>query len=86
MHVIAISSCFGALSTVFVLLRLYTRFYLIRHPGIDDYIITLALVRYQAIAQSQLMMRFSVLHGVHSLSSCKVFINGRHHVIPAHPM
>lgn len=50
MHVIAIASCFGGIATVFVLLRLYTRFYLISHPGIDDYMVILALVRCQAIA------------------------------------
>ncbi|KAL4967506.1 uncharacterized protein BDV14DRAFT_197872 [Aspergillus stella-maris] len=43
MHIIAIAACFSGLSTVFVLLRLFTRFYLINHPGIDDYTIAVAL-------------------------------------------
>lgn len=44
MRIIAIASCFSALSTVFVTLRLFTRFYLINHPGADDYIVAVALV------------------------------------------
>ncbi|KAL4780330.1 hypothetical protein BJX76DRAFT_364388 [Aspergillus varians] len=44
MQVVVIASCFSAISTCLVLLRLFTRFYLINHPGIDDYTITIALL------------------------------------------
>ncbi|KAL4923151.1 uncharacterized protein BDV17DRAFT_285636 [Aspergillus undulatus] len=44
MQIIAIAACFNALSTIFVALRLFTRFYLISHPGVDDYTITVALL------------------------------------------
>ncbi|KAL3465028.1 hypothetical protein BJX64DRAFT_285895 [Aspergillus heterothallicus] len=43
MHIIAIASIFGGLSTFFVLSRLFTRFWLIKHPGLDDYTIAAAV-------------------------------------------
>jgi hypothetical protein len=40
-----ISIAFGSVSTIIVLLRLYTRFHIIRSPGLDDYTIAFAQVR-----------------------------------------
>lgn len=44
MGIIATASAFSALSTFFVALRLFTRFQLIKNPGVDDYTIAAALV------------------------------------------
>jgi hypothetical protein len=44
MGIIATASGFSALSTLFVALRLFTRFQLIKNPGADDYTIAAALV------------------------------------------
>ncbi|KAL2866196.1 uncharacterized protein BJX67DRAFT_382013 [Aspergillus lucknowensis] len=44
MQIIAIASSFGGLSTFFVGLRQFTRFYLIKNPGIDDYTIAVAVL------------------------------------------
>ncbi|KAJ5970707.1 uncharacterized protein N7479_000625 [Penicillium vulpinum] len=43
MYVVVITSVFTALAIVCVALRLYTRFYLLKAPGLDDLIITAAL-------------------------------------------
>jgi hypothetical protein len=43
-HAVEISTVFTVLAAITVTLRLYTRFFLIRHPGIEDYGILLAMV------------------------------------------
>jgi hypothetical protein len=40
-----ISVAFTVLATITVVLRLWTRFFIVRFPGIEDYFITLATVR-----------------------------------------
>jgi hypothetical protein len=45
MYVLIVSTIFTVLSTICVVLRLWTRFWLIRAPGLDDLFITGALVR-----------------------------------------
>jgi hypothetical protein len=41
---IEISTTFTVLALVIVLLRLYTRFFIVRYAGIEDYFIALAIV------------------------------------------
>ncbi|KAL6703682.1 hypothetical protein ACN47E_009456 [Coniothyrium glycines] len=41
---VAISSAFTGLSTIAVVLRLYTRFFLIKCPGLEDYMILIAML------------------------------------------
>ena len=41
---LTLSSIFSALALTAVLMRLYTRFWVIRFPGIEDYCITLSMV------------------------------------------
>ena len=41
---VVISTVFTALAFVIVALRLYTRFFLVRSPGVEDYGIILAMV------------------------------------------
>jgi hypothetical protein len=45
MYVLTISTIFTGLATLTVAIRLYTRFYLIKSPGVDDLLIFGALVR-----------------------------------------
>lgn len=45
MYVLAVTVTFTALSAVFVALRLFTRFVLVKSPGLDDLLISIALVR-----------------------------------------
>ena len=45
---VTVSTIFTALALLIVLLRLYTRFFLVRSPGIEDYGITLAMVGHES--------------------------------------
>jgi hypothetical protein len=41
---VEISTTFTVLAAITVSLRLYTRFFLVRCPGVEDYLIVLAMV------------------------------------------
>jgi hypothetical protein len=41
---VILSSVFSAFATFTVVLRLYTRLYIIRCPGVEDYFVSIALV------------------------------------------
>jgi hypothetical protein len=44
MQAIDVSAAFTGIAAITVVLRLYTRFFLVRCPGIEDYMIILAMV------------------------------------------
>lgn len=46
---VEVSAVFTALAFIVVSLRLYTRFFLVRNPGVEDYGVTLAMVSTQQI-------------------------------------
>lgn len=49
MEILAVITAFSAVATLAVLLRLYTRFWVVKAPGVDDCLVVAALVFLQAI-------------------------------------
>jgi hypothetical protein len=44
MEILAVITAFSAVATLAVLLRLYTRFWVVKAPGVDDCLVVAALV------------------------------------------
>jgi hypothetical protein len=43
-HAVKVSMIFSSVAAVFVVARLCTRIFLIRRPGVDDYLMTVAVM------------------------------------------
>lgn len=56
--IIAVNSCLIGLSTVFVLVRLYSRKYIIQNIGLDDGVACLAYVRLKVYSQAPFVILF----------------------------
>lgn len=59
---VVISAVFTALAFVIVSLRLYTRLFLVRSPGVEDYGVTLAMVSYSMSPFNVMLTLSGVLH------------------------